>query len=81
MTNDSVLRRTEEETQTQRRSHVEMEAEIGGTRPPAQGRLEPLELEEGGRTLPGACGGSPALGHLDFRHLVSRMWEGDCLLF
>ena len=32
--------------QTQRRSHVETEAETGGTRPPAQGRLEPPELEE-----------------------------------
>ena len=32
--------------QTQRRSHVETEAETEGTRPPAQGCLEPPELEE-----------------------------------
>lgn len=31
------------ETQTQRRSHTEMEAETGGTWPQAQGPLEPME--------------------------------------
>ena len=72
---------SKEETQTQRRSHVEMEAETGGSQPPAQGRLESLELEEAGRPLPGACGGSTALGHLDLRCLVSRTGEGDCLRF
>ena len=58
--------------QTQRRSHVETEAEMGGTRPPARGCLEPLELEEVGRPLPGACGGSAALGHPDLRPVVFR---------
>ena len=67
---------TEEETQTQR-SHVEMEAETGGMRPPARGRLGPPELEEAGRPLPGACGGSTALGPLDLRCLVSRTGTGD----
>ena len=47
------LEETEEETQMQRR-HVETEAERRETQPPAQGRLEPLQLEEAGRTLPGA---------------------------
>ena len=35
---------------------METEAETGGTQPQAQGNLEPQELEEAGRTLPGACG-------------------------
>ena len=60
MSTDSVLRRTEEETQTPRRRHMEMEAETGGTWPQAQGRLEPPELEEVGRPLPGGCIGSAA---------------------
>ena len=47
-----VLRRDRQETQTRRRSHVKREAETGGTRPRAQGRLEPQKLEEAGRTLP-----------------------------
>ena len=52
---------------------METEAEMGGMRPPAQGRLEHQELEKAGRTLPGACGGSTALGHQDdLRCLVSR---------
>ena len=51
---------------------MEMETETGGTQPPAQGHLEPQELEEAGKTLPAACGGSRAPGHLDLRHLVSR---------
>ena len=51
---------------------MEMERETGGTQPPAQGHLEPQELEEAGKTLPAACGGSRAPGHLDLRHLVSR---------
>lgn len=33
------------------------EAETGGTQPPAQGRLEPWELEEAGRTLRRLCRG------------------------
>ena len=33
---------------------METEAEMGGTQPPAQGRLGPPELEEAGRPLPGA---------------------------
>ena len=44
----------EEETQTQRRSHVRIEAETEGMRPPVQGRLGPQTLEEARRTLPGA---------------------------
>ena len=39
----------------QRRSHVETEAETGRMQPPAQGRLEPPELEKAGRPLPGGC--------------------------
>ena len=38
--------------QTQRRSRVKGEAETGGTRPRAQGRLELQKLEEAGRTVP-----------------------------
>ena len=57
----------------QRRSHVETEAETGRMQPPAQGRLEPLELEEAGRPLPGACGGSTTLLHLGLRRLGSRV--------
>ena len=40
------------ETQTQRRSHTQTEAEMRGTWPKAQGCLEPQKLEEVGRTLP-----------------------------
>ena len=62
---------------------METEAETGGTRPPAQGRLEPPELEEAGRRLPGACGGSGpgdtwTSDHLDLRRPVSSTGEGDC---
>ena len=56
--NDSVLRRTEEETQ--RRSHVETEAEMGGMQSPAQGSLGPPELKEARRPLPGSRGESSA---------------------
>ena len=41
---------------------METEADTGGMRPPARGRLEPPELEEVGRPLPGASGGSAAPG-------------------
>ena len=41
-----------EEAETQRRSHVKTEAEMGGTRLQAQGCLEPQKLEEAVRTLP-----------------------------
>ena len=41
---------------------METEAETGGTRPPSQGRLELLGMEEAGKTLPGDCGGSTAPG-------------------
>ena len=60
---------------------METEAETGGTRPPARGRLEPPEVEEAGRPLPGACGGSTALGHLDLRHPVSRTGANKYLWF
>lgn len=59
--------------QTRRRSHMQMEAETGGTWPPARGLQEPPELEEAGGTLPGAGGGSTAPGPLDLRCLVPRM--------
>lgn len=50
--NDNVLRRDRRaETYTQRRSHVKMEAEVGGMWPQAQGHLEPKMLEEAGRTF------------------------------
>ena len=52
------------------------EAEMGGMRPPDQGRLELQELEEAGRCLPGACAGSTAPGHLDLGHLASRTETG-----
>ena len=47
-----LLRDSRGETQTQRRSPVKTEAEMGGVRPQAQGRLEAQKLEEAGRTLP-----------------------------
>ena len=50
---------------------METEAETGGTRPPSQGRLELLGMEEAGKTLPGDCGGSTAPGPLDLRRLGS----------
>ncbi|KAM5289817.1 uncharacterized protein AAES06_006134 isoform 2-T2 [Glossophaga mutica] len=64
-------------------SHVGTGAETGGTRPPAQGgRLEPPELEEAGRPLPGACGGGTALGPPgDLRHPVSRVGEDEFMRF
>ena len=37
---------------------------MGGRQLGAQGSLEPQKLEEAGRTLPGASGGSTALSHL-----------------
>ena len=43
---------TEEETQTQRRSHGKTEAETGGRRPPAQGHLEPPEAGRGRKDPP-----------------------------
>lgn len=49
-------------TQTQRRSHIKMEAEMGGTK----GCLEPQKLKEEEEPSPGASGGSSALKHLDF---------------
>lgn len=39
----------------------------------AKGHPEPQQLEEVGRTLPGASGGSEALLHLSF-----RLWSPDC---
>ena len=43
---------TEEETQTQRRSHGKTEAEPGGRWSPAQGRLEPPGAGRGGKDPP-----------------------------
>ena len=42
-----------EETQTQRRGHVQMEAETGASWPRAQGPLAPWETEAAGGTLLG----------------------------
>ena len=77
MSNDSVLRRD-------RRGDADPEGKPCGdggrdgrdTATSAQGHLEPPELEEAGRPLPGACGGSKALGHLDLRRPVSRTERG-----
>ena len=38
-----LMRDKSEETQTQRRSHVKTEAEMGGIQPKAWGRMEPPE--------------------------------------
>ena len=54
-----VLVRDRRGTHTQRRSPVTPEAETGGTRPRAQGRLEPQKLEEAGRSLRRGCGPAP----------------------
>ena len=59
---------------------METEAETGGMWLLAQGRLEPLELEETGRPLPGACGRGGAPGCLDLRHLLPRMGEGEFVM-
>ena len=62
------------ETGTQRRSHVETEAETGGRQPPAQGWTPgaPRNWTRQGGPSPGASAGSSALGPLDLRRLVSR---------
>ena len=60
----SVLRRSQRgETQTQGRSHVKTEAEMGGTRSQAQGRLGHQKLEEAGRTLPWSPRREPGPAH------------------
>ena len=53
---------------------METEAETGGRRPLAQGRTPgaPRSWTRRGGPSPGASAGSPALGHPDLRHLVSR---------
>lgn len=55
---------------------MKMEAEMREIWSQAQGHLEPQKWEEAGRTLPGASGGSVALGHLDLSCLVSRTEKG-----
>ena len=78
-TQRQVLIRHRRETGTQRRSHVETEAETGGRRPPAQGWMpgasSSWKRREG--ASPGDSGRSLALGHLDHECLVSltkRRW-------
>ena len=68
------LKGTEEETQTQRRSHVETEAETGGM-PGAPG------AGRGGKAPPWSLWRERGLGHLDLRRLVSKTWECECLFF
>lgn len=50
MSCDSVLR--DSTVETDRRSHVKMEAEMGGIQPQVKGFLEPKRLEGAGGTLP-----------------------------
>ena len=62
------------ETGTQRRSHVETEAETGVRRPPAQGGTPgaPRSWRRCGEHSPGASAGSSALGPPDLRRVVPR---------
>ena len=72
---DTVLiRQGRGETWTQRRSHVETQAEMGGRQPPAEGwtpRAPRSWKRREGPSL-GAFGWSSALGLLDLRRVVSR---------
>ena len=67
-----LIRHRGGETRTERRSHVETEAETAGRQPPAQGRTPgaPRSRKRRGGPSPGASAGSSALGHLDLRRLV-----------
>ena len=76
---DTVLiRHRRGKTWTQRRSHVEMEAETGGRRPPAHRWMPRAPGSRKRREGPshGDSAGSSALGPLDLRCLVSRTREG-----
>lgn len=76
---DRVLKRHQRgETRTQRRSHVEMEAEMGGTWPPAQRWTPraPRSRKRRGGPSPGDSAGSSALGHTDLRRVVPRTRGG-----
>ena len=66
--------KTQKRRDTQRRSHVETEAEAGGRRPPAQGRTPgaPRSRKRQEGPSPGASAGSSALGPLELRCLVPR---------
>ena len=78
---DTVLiRQGRGETWTQRRSHVEAEAETGGRRPPAQGWTPgaPRSWKRQEGPSPGASAGSSVLGQLEPRHLVPRA-GGACV--
>ena len=73
-----LIRHRRGKTWTQRRSHVEMEAETGGRRPPAQGQMPGAPgswKRQGGPSL-GASAGSSALGHHDHLRTVSRAGGG-----
>ena len=73
-----LIRHRRGETQTQRRSHVETEAETGGRRPPAQGRTPgaPRSRKRREGPSPGTSGWSSALGHPDLRRVVSSTGVG-----
>lgn len=58
---DVLIRDKRGEMQTQRRSHVKTEAETGGMRPSAKGRLEPQKRKRQEGPSPGASRGSVAL--------------------
>ena len=74
-----LIRHRRGETQKQRRSHVETEAETGGRRPPAQGRMPgaPRSWKRPGGPSPGASGWSSALGHHDNLRTISRARGGS----
>ena len=73
-----LIRHTRGETRTQRRSHMETEAETGGKRPPAQGWTlgAPRSWKRQGGPSPAASAGNSALGPLDLRRLVPRAGAG-----
>ena len=62
---------TEEETQTQRRSQMKMEAETGGRHPAAQSHLEPPEAGRGRKDPPL----EPLVGVCSWDLLTSDVWS------
>ena len=74
-------RRTQGDTQTQRRSLMKTEAEAGGTGPQPGIVWGPQRLEEAGRTLHEACGGRAVLPpHPRPETSGLQSWEGKFLL-
>ena len=55
------------------------EAETGGTRPRAEGRLEPQKLEEEEGPSPGDSGGTAVVPCLDLSGPVPPGSQGSCL--